>query len=458
MTKRTRRSSEQGDEERLADESESATPVASEIAGEEGAAAEARLSDEEVELRRAQREERLSALEDRTRNGGMDEDSTSGPPKWLGWFVVVAILFMMAVALILGAQRLREDSVAVVPTPTPRPPIGSMQVGAASGEGAALQTEATELAVEPLDTEPPVLPPTPPEIGEPETPEASSVGMAGDVPATDEPVESEAPGGAENAQSEASVVVDAGAAETDAAQTPEAALPEETDQVEITPETTETPVSTETPTETVVPTATPVPTETATATATQTPLPTDTPAPTATSTATHTAIPTATPTATSTATSTSTSTPTATATPTATSTSTPTATAIPTATSTPTPTASPTATATRAATPRPSETTAASSGRFGVAPSPGATAGPGVDTAAAGDVIAAGTAALALHLEAGTDSPVMEVYAAGAQFVVLEPAGEVPSYPALVQGRKWVRVRAGDGLVGWIPLDAAVLP
>ncbi len=404
MTKRTRRSSEQGDEERLADESESATPVASEIAGEEGAAAEARLSDEEVELRRAQRAERLSALEDRTRNGGMDEDSTSGPPKWLGWFVVVAILFMMAVALILGAQRLREDSVAVVPTPTPRPPIGSMQVERGKRRGAALQTEATELAVEPLDTEPPVLPPTPPEIGEPETPEASSVGMAGDVPATDVPVESEAPGGAENAQSEASVVVDAGAAETDAAQTPEAALPEETDQVEITPETTETPVSTETPTETVVPTATPVPTETATATATQTPLPTDTPAPTATSTATHTAIPTATPTATSTATSTSTSTPTATATPTATSTSTPTATAIPTATSTPTPTASPTATATRAA----------HASTFGddrsvlrptaVAPSPGATAGPGW-TRRGGDVIAAGTAALALHLEAGTDSP-----------------------------------------------------
>jgi len=436
MTKRTRRSSEQGDENRLAAQSVSGAPVASEKAGEEGAAAGERLSDEEVELRRAQREERLSALEDRTRNGGTDEDSTSGPPKWLGWFVVVAILFMMAVAMILGAQRLREDNVAVVPTPTPRPPIGSMQVGAASGEGAALQTEATELAVEPLDTEPPV-PPTSQEIGEPETPEASSVGMAGDVPATDEPVESEAPGGAENAQSEASVFIDAGAAGTDATQTPEAALPEETDQVGITPETTETPVPTEPPTETAVPTATPVPTETATATATQTPLPTDTPAPTATSTATDTAIPTQTSTATPTSTSTSTptATSTATATPTATATHTATATATETPTATSTSTSTPTSTA-----------------------SPTATARPGLDTAAAGDVIAAGTAALALHLEAGTDSPVMEVYAAGAQFVVLEPAGDVPSYPALVNGRKWVRVRAGDGLVGWIPLDAAVLP
>ncbi len=430
MTKRTRRSSERGDEERLAAQSESAAPVVSENAGEEGVTTGERLSDEEVELRRAQREERLSALEDRTRNGGTDENSTSGPPKWLGWFVVVAILFMMAVALILGAQRLREDSVAVVSTPTPRPPIGSMEVGASSGEDAALQAEATELAAEPLDTEPPV-PPAILEVSETETPAASSVGMAGDMPATDEPDESEVSGEVETVQPEASVV---GAGETDAAQTPEVALSEETEAAAMAPEATATPVPTEPPTETAAPTATPVPTESPTATSTSTPLPTNTPAPTATSTATATAVPTATPTATLTAT--------------------------PTATSTepPTPTASPTATATRTATPRPSVTTTAPTGRFGVSPAPGATEGPGLETAAVGDVIAAGTAALALHMEAGADSPVMEVYALGALFVVLEPASEAPAYPVLVQGRKWVRVRAGDGLVGWVPLDAAVLP
>lgn len=62
-----------------------------------------------------------------------------------------------------------------------------------------------------------------------------------------------------------------------------------------------------------------------------------------------------------------------------------------------------------------------------------------------------------MHMDAGADTPVMEVYAAGALLTVLEPSGEYPMYPVAADGRKWVRVRAGDGLVGWVPLDAVGL-
>ncbi len=84
-------------------------------------------TDEPVEFAGAERSDHFALI---NRNGPPRGDGSSGgAPQWLGWFVVLAILLMMAVALILGAQRLREDQAVLAPTATPRPAIGSMRVG-----------------------------------------------------------------------------------------------------------------------------------------------------------------------------------------------------------------------------------------------------------------------------------------------------------------------------------------
>ena len=47
--------------------------------------------------------------------------------------------------------------------------------------------------------------------------------------------------------------------------------------------------------------------------------------------------------------------------------------------------------------------------------------------------------------------PALAGYPAGALFTIVEPDGEFPEYPVQVFEEPWYRVRAEDGLVGWIP-------
>jgi hypothetical protein len=59
-----------------------------------------------------------------------------------------------------------------------------------------------------------------------------------------------------------------------------------------------------------------------------------------------------------------------------------------------------------------------------------------------------------LYADADIEASPLDSYARGGTFVVVEPTGDFDDYPIVVDEVQWVRVRAGDGLVGWTPMDA----
>lgn len=63
-------------------------------------------------------------------------------------------------------------------------------------------------------------------------------------------------------------------------------------------------------------------------------------------------------------------------------------------------------------------------------------------------VTAAATAAI--YAEPDRAAPRFAEYAAGSSFTIIEPDGDYTAYPVEVDGERWVRVRAEDGLVGWM--------
>jgi hypothetical protein len=73
-------------------------------------------------------------------------------------------------------------------------------------------------------------------------------------------------------------------------------------------------------------------------------------------------------------------------------------------------------------------------------------------------VIATGNADLWLHADASMHAPVMEVYAAGELFTVVEPSGTYTTYPVQNGERTWIRLQATDGLVGWALIDGIMAP
>jgi hypothetical protein len=58
-----------------------------------------------------------------------------------------------------------------------------------------------------------------------------------------------------------------------------------------------------------------------------------------------------------------------------------------------------------------------------------------------------------VYTRAAATAPVMEVYDAGSEFVVMEPSADFEAYPVYLAGASWVRVRAADGLAGWARTD-----
>jgi len=55
-----------------------------------------------------------------------------------------------------------------------------------------------------------------------------------------------------------------------------------------------------------------------------------------------------------------------------------------------------------------------------------------------------------LRSDAGENAPVMQIYPMGDLVTILRPSGDYDGYPVVVDGVEWVRVRAADGLVGWV--------
>jgi hypothetical protein len=72
----------------------------------------------------------------------------------------------------------------------------------------------------------------------------------------------------------------------------------------------------------------------------------------------------------------------------------------------------------------------------------------------AGQVVSAATE-VAAYGEPSAAGAALELYGPGAAFTVLEPGLDMGAYPILADGQSWVRVRAGDGLAGWV--NAAAL-
>jgi hypothetical protein len=89
---------------------------------------------------------------------------------------------------------------------------------------------------------------------------------------------------------------------------------------------------------------------------------------------------------------------------------------------------------------------AAASTTVTATPAPPATEPP---LLAAGAVI---TAAGSVVVYAEPDPAALRfgAYKAGSRFTVIEPDGDRAEYPVVVAGQRWYRVRAEDGLVGWV--------
>lgn len=67
------------------------------------------------------------------------------------------------------------------------------------------------------------------------------------------------------------------------------------------------------------------------------------------------------------------------------------------------------------------------------------------------EVVARGI--LRIYAAAEPNAPTLDEYRAGDRFTILGPPDDVTIYPVELAGVRWYRVRAVDGLVGWVIAD-----
>ena len=70
-----------------------------------------------------------------------------------------------------------------------------------------------------------------------------------------------------------------------------------------------------------------------------------------------------------------------------------------------------------------------------------------------GDNVTARAGRVEVHADAAADALTLDSFGAGIPLEVLPPSGDFTAYPVEVDGHGWVRVRAADGLVGWVMTD-----
>jgi hypothetical protein len=85
---------------------------------------------------------------------------------------------------------------------------------------------------------------------------------------------------------------------------------------------------------------------------------------------------------------------------------------------------------------------------------------PAPAAATARPILAAGAelvpaAAAVLYAEPDFAAARFAEYAAGSRFTVMEPDGDYGEQPVIVDGQRWYRVRAEDGLAGWLVEEPA---
>lgn len=104
--------------------------------------------------------------------------------------------------------------------------------------------------------------------------------------------------------------------------------------------------------------------------------------------------------------------------------------------------ATPAVTVTATATPRPTATTRP-------------TATPIVDPQVfdVGESVAASAGRVEIHADATMDALTLDTVGPGVPLEVMPPSGDFVEYPVIADGHGWVRVRAADGLVGWVMTD-----
>ena len=72
---------------------------------------------------------------------------------------------------------------------------------------------------------------------------------------------------------------------------------------------------------------------------------------------------------------------------------------------------------------------------------------------AAGDMVGAVEGRVEIYADASLDALVLDSFGTGVELEVLDPSGDYETYPVEVDGHGWARVRAADGLVGWVMTD-----